>query len=98
MLAQDAEVIVVDYSCPEGTGDYVGRHFPSARVVWVEGEMGFSNWKARNRGADAATSDVLVFCDADIILAENAIDVIRPTLPAGAFGRVRPHPGGGAHK
>ena len=38
MLAQpDSEVIVVDYSCPQGTGDYVAKHFPAARVVRVEG-------------------------------------------------------------
>jgi hypothetical protein len=87
MIAQDAaEVIVVDYSCPEGTGDYVEKNFPSVRVVRVEGETGFSNWKARNRGAAAATSDVLIFCDADTILTEDAVAKISAALPPRTFG------------
>ena len=81
-----AEVIVVDYSCPEGTGNYVEEHFPSARVVRIEGEAGFSNWKARNRGAEAATSDVLVFCDADTILSEGALEKISASLPPRTYG------------
>jgi hypothetical protein len=87
MVAQGAaEVIVVDYSCPEGTGDYVEKNFPSVRVVRVEGEAGFSNWKARNRGAEAATSDVLIFCDADTILAEDAVAKISAALPPRTYG------------
>lgn len=87
MVGQGAsEVIVVDYSCPEGTADYVEEHFPSVRVVRVERESGFSNWRARNRGAEVASSNVLVFCDADTILAEGAVDVINATLPPRRYG------------
>lgn len=81
-----AEVIVVDYSCPEGTGDYVERHFPAVRVVRVEGEEGFSNWKARNRGAAVASGDMLLFCDADTILTEQAAEVIGQTVPEKSYG------------
>lgn len=87
MLRQScSEVIVVDFSCPEGTADYVRTHFPEVRVVAVDGEEHFSNWKARNAGASVATSDVLVFCDADTILADDAIARISDSLPAKAFG------------
>jgi glycosyltransferase involved in cell wall biosynthesis len=87
MIQQKAgEVIVVDYSCPQGTGDYVEKHFPLVRVVRVEGESGFSNWRARNRGAEVANSDVLVFCDADTILADEALKVISATLPPRRYG------------
>jgi len=87
MIAQDgAEVIVVDFSCPDGTGAYVESHFPSVRVVRAEGEAGFSNWRARNKGAEAATSPLLIFCDADTILAEGAVGVIAAALPANSFG------------
>jgi glycosyltransferase involved in cell wall biosynthesis len=86
MVAQNAEVIVVDYSCPEGTADYVEEHFPSVKVVRVEGETGFSNWRARNRGAEVATSDVLIFCDADTLLADTALDVISATVPPRRYG------------
>lgn len=87
MLVQGAnEVIVVDYSCPEGTGDFVTSNFPSARVVSVPGEEHFSNWKARNAGAAVASSDVLVFVDADTILAEGAIDQLAADFPPRMYG------------
>ena len=87
MIAQGAsEVIVVDYSCPQGTGEFVTTNFPSARLVSVPGEEHFSNWKARNAGAAAATSDVLVFADADTIVADGAIDWLSNNLPEGSFG------------
>jgi len=86
MLAQDAEVIVVDYSCPEGTAELVERDHPQAKVVRVEGEQGFSNWKARNHGAAVATGDMLLFCDADTFLAKGAVQTIAKTLPEKCFG------------
>jgi glycosyltransferase involved in cell wall biosynthesis len=54
--------------------------------VKVEGEEFFSNWKGRNAGAAAAKGDVLIFCDADTILAENAIEWIDARLPPRTFG------------
>jgi hypothetical protein len=87
MVAQgSAEVIVVDYSCPEGTGEFVRANFPSVRVVAVDGQTHFSNWKARNAGAALAQSDLLVFIDADTILADGAADSLSRSLPEGAYG------------
>lgn len=87
LVSQDArEVIVVDYSCPERTGDYVKANFPTVRVVSIEGKNHFSNWEARNSGASAATSDVLVFVDADIILADGALYRLAEHLPQDAYG------------
>ena len=86
MAAGASEVIVVDYSCPQGTGDYVTANFPAAKLVSVPGQEHFSNWKARNAGAAVATSDVLIFCDADTLLADGAIDWLSKNLPERAFG------------
>lgn len=87
MLAQEgAEVVVVDYSCPEGTADFIEREYPQVRVVRIEGEAGFSNWRARNRGAAAATGEMLLFCDADTILAEGAAEALAKILPQRSFG------------
>lgn len=87
MVAQRAkEVIVVDYSCPDGAGDYVAANFPDVRVVRVEGVQHFSNWKARNAGAEVATGDMLVFVDADIVLADGAIAALEEQIPEGAYG------------
>ena len=87
MLAQPAlEVIAVDYSCPEATGDYVASNFPSVRVVRVPGQQTFSNWRARNAGAADAQGQVLVFCDADTLLATDALEQLDRTLPLRSFG------------
>lgn len=85
------EVIVVDYSCPQGTSDYVSNNFPSVRLVTVKGQKHFSNWRARNAGAAAATSDVLVFVDADTLLADGAIEWIEANIPLRTFGYFDSH-------
>ena len=90
MLEQGAgEVIVVDYSCPEGTGDYVREHFPAVRVVTVENESHFSNWKARNAGAAVVKTDFVVFCDADVVLKRDVVEGVVATLPERSFGTFR---------
>jgi glycosyltransferase involved in cell wall biosynthesis len=87
MVAQGAtDVIVVDYSCPDGTGDWVRTNFPAVRVVDVEGQKGFSNWHARNVGAAAATGSLLLFCDADTLLAANCGKGIASALPPKTYG------------
>ena len=87
MVAQGAnEVIVVDYSCPQGTAHFVRENFPAVRVVSVAGEVHFSNWKARNAGAAHASSDMLVFIDADTILADGAIDWLSANVPVQSYG------------
>ncbi len=87
MLEQpDAEVIVVDYSCPQETAAYVAEHFPAARVVKVEGRETFSNWRARNAGAAVAQGRILIFCDADTLLAPNAVEWIGANLQPRTYG------------
>ena len=80
------EVIVVDFSCPQGTGDYVATNFPSVRVVSVPGEEHFSNWRARNAAAAVATSEMLVFVDADTKLAGGAIGWLSKNVPERVYG------------
>lgn len=87
MAAQGAkEVIVVDFSCPQGTGEFVSANFPSVRLVSVKGQTHFSNWKARNAGASVAGGEVLVFIDADTLLADGAIERLSQGLPQKAYG------------
>ena len=87
MVSQSCnEVIVVDFSCPQGTGDFVSAKFPSVRLVSVEGQEHFSNWKARNAGAAVATSNVLIFVDADTLLAPGAIEWAETNLPPKTYG------------
>ena len=63
---QPAEIVVVDYACPQGTADWVAANHPSVRVVRVDDDPGFCLARARNIGASAAVSEWLVMIDADI--------------------------------
>jgi hypothetical protein len=64
----------------------VSANFPSVRVVTVPGQDHFSNWRARNAGAATAQSDVLIFIDADTILADGAVEWIDHHLEPRTYG------------
>ena len=61
-------VTVVDWSCPQNSGDWVQSEFPTVRVVRVPGERHFSAARARNAGAAGATGEWLCLVDADVLL------------------------------
>jgi glycosyltransferase involved in cell wall biosynthesis len=86
MMAQRPhEMIVVDYSCGDGTGAWVEANFPAAKVVRVPGKPGFNLGDARNHGAAAAASDWLFFVDADIRMTPEALATVAPLLQPGGF-------------
>jgi glycosyltransferase involved in cell wall biosynthesis len=91
MLVQpDSEVIVVDFSCGEGTAEYVRTYHPQARVVEVPGKDYFSNWEARNAGAAAAAGEWLVFVDADVILNKDCISWLDENMKPGIYAKFKP--------
>lgn len=80
------ELIVVDYGCPDGTCDWVEANVPAAKVVRAsQPGGGFNLARARNIGAAAATSDWLLFIDADTRCAPDLASGLRQALRAGAF-------------
>lgn len=94
MIAQQAdELIVVDYNCPDGTGDWVEKTFPKIRCVRSDDKGPFSASKARNLGAANATGDWLCFVDADIILAPSFLSFVRSLLAPGRYFRPPPASG-----
>lgn len=68
LIAAEApdEIVVVDYNCPQGTGDWVEANFPQAKVVRVTDDPGFHLPRARNLGAAACSAPWICFIDADI--------------------------------
>jgi glycosyltransferase involved in cell wall biosynthesis len=87
MLLQDAECVVVDYSCPEHSGDWALATHPRARVVRVPGEARFNASAARNAGARHANAPWFCFVDSDVVLAPEFSKVMAPLLAPGGYYR-----------
>ncbi|MEX2201501.1 MAG: glycosyltransferase [Dongiaceae bacterium] len=87
-LAQPAtEVVVVDYNCPEDTAKTVNERHPEAVVVCVPDVAEFHLADARNIGAAAATGDVLIFLDADIVIPADFVARIEARIRDDVFFR-----------
>jgi GT2 family glycosyltransferase len=88
MLAHpDGSCVVVDYSCPDLTGDWVETNHPRARVVRVPGQAFFNLAAARNAGAQYADAPWICFVDADIILDSGFTPDLLQLLASGGYYR-----------
>lgn len=81
------EIIFVDYSCPENSGDYVSENFPSVKVIKITDDDGFCLSRARNLGAAKALSDYICFMDADINVRSGFVNWIRQNVNPNSFYR-----------
>ena len=91
MVAQAAaEVVVVDYGCPDHTGDWVEANFPTVKVVRVTDDEGFCLARARNLCARHSQSDWLVFIDGDVESAAGWVDWMQQHVAPGHFYRAAP--------
>ncbi|MEM6691073.1 MAG: glycosyltransferase, partial [Planctomycetota bacterium] len=88
------EVVVVDYNCPEGTGDWVRENYPSVVLVRVPDAQVFDRSDAKNRGIDASSSEWTCLIDADVELEPDFVNSVSPMLRPGYFFRSS-HPGEG---
>ena len=89
MAQPDAEVIVVDYACPEGAGDWALTAFPAVQVARVTAPGVFRAADARNTGARLARGNWLCFVDADVLLAADFTARLLPQLTTGTFWSAR---------
>jgi len=91
MLAQGAaEVIVVDFSCPDHTGDWVEANFPQVKVVKVEGQDEFNAPLARNAGVAATSAEWIVLIDGDVRSKPEWMAWMQANLEPGSFYRAAP--------
>ena len=82
-----AEVVVVDYDCPQNTAAYVEARYPFCNIVSVtNGGEGFNLSHARNIGAQHSKGDMLLFFDADIIIADDFLDNLLFPFDEDVFG------------
>lgn len=91
MCAQaGAQVVVVDYSCPDGAADWVRANHPGVQVVQVTDDAPFVVSRARNLGGAAVTTPWLMFIDADMLLADDFLQQVLPLLRPSLFFRAAP--------
>jgi len=83
----DCEVIVVDYDCPDGAGDWVAANHPVAKVVRVTDRPFFNIAEARNLGVAASSAPWLLLTDADVIVADGFRARVETLLQPGVFLR-----------
>jgi hypothetical protein len=68
------KVIVVDWSCPQKSGEFAAEE--GAHVVYKEGEKFFSGSRAKNFGARLVTTEYIAFIDADTLCMPGLKDEI----------------------
>jgi glycosyltransferase involved in cell wall biosynthesis len=80
-----AAVVVVDYSCPEASGDWVEANFPQVEVVRSAGNPRFELSRARNLGAARVRSPWICFIDADTRAEPAFSERVKPLLAPRRF-------------
>lgn len=91
-LAPLAEVVMVDFDCPDRAGAWARAALPAVTVVEARERPHFSAAAARNLGAAAARAPWLVFLDADVIVHENLARTIAARVSPGQFLLPDPRP------
>lgn len=71
------EILVVDDGSTDGTGDWVRAHYPHVHVLTT---VNSGTSAARNRGAEAARSQILMFLDHDDTLLSHAVETLLDLL------------------
>ncbi len=84
-LAAGDELIIVDDHSDDGTAA-VARRYTERVLSMPEGATGAA--AARNLGAGAASSGILVFCDADVMVDPGSLDRLLAPLSGPAVGAV----------
>ncbi len=78
-------MIVVDFDCPDGTGQWVKENFPQVHVIKVNAQPIFDYSRSRHIGGHAVKTKWIAFFDADVLVSEHFFEKMAPNLREGAF-------------
>jgi hypothetical protein len=87
LLAQPrSSYVLVDYSSPDGAGEWARQRDPRIVVATVGGRACFRGAEARNRGAGAVDDDgIICFLDADVAVAAGFSAHVLDGIAPGSF-------------
>lgn len=88
------EIIVVDYDCPHGAGEWVETTYPTVKVRYIRDGSAFNVARARNLGIASSTADWLCLIDADILVQPGFVEATRQRISQRCFYRRAPVNGG----
>jgi len=75
----EKEIILVDYSCPQNTAEWVAENYKYVNLIKVQSN-GFNISHARNQGAKKVNSDFICFIDADVIIKPGFVSWLNENL------------------
>jgi glycosyltransferase involved in cell wall biosynthesis len=87
MAQKDCEYVLVDWSCPEKSGEWAKAQYPQITVVSVPGKKFFNLSGARNIGSKAVTSDKICFIDCDMKMKPGFADELIKRLKPGCWAQ-----------
>jgi len=87
-----AELVLVDYDCPERSGDWAEANVTGVKVVRAHDRPIFNIARARNLGAAAATAPWLLFSDADVLFTGPIESTLAPLLQGRVYLLTDPRP------
>lgn len=71
---RDFQVLVIDNNSQDETVDFIRKNYPEVTVFQNKKNLGFS--KANNQGIMLLHSPYIVFCNPDIVLEKNWLEII----------------------
>lgn len=81
----ETRCVVVDYSCPDHSGDWVAANFPEVTVVRWRGAIRFNPAHARNLGVAAIDADIICLVDADVMVSPDYVPTLRSHFDPAAY-------------
>ena len=78
-------IIVVDFDCPDKSGQWVSEHFPFVQVVKVNEQLAFDYSRSRNIGGQEVITKWIAFFDADVLVSANFFRDIAKNLKEGSY-------------
>ena len=89
MIAQPcSQLVLVDWACPEGSGDWIEQNLRGSKVVRILDDGPFHLSRARNLGfahTDETDGDCICFIDADTMIRPEFSSIALGTMRKGTF-------------